>query len=237
MRRESLVLEAAGCAVPLRVERSKRARHVSIRIDASAGDSVLVLPPGVALSEGLEFVRRKSGWLLDRFTSLPPRVPFADGVEIPLLGVRHAVRHMPGWRGTVRRQIDGTHGQVLAVGGDPAHLPRRLSDWLRAEARRQIAPRVSEKAALVRRQAASLTIRDTRSRWGSCSPEGRLSFSWRLVMAPLEVLDYVVAHEVAHLVHLHHRATFWRTVEKLTDDVARGREWLRVSGAGLLRYG
>lgn len=237
MGRENLVLEAAGCAVPLRVERSKRARHLSLRIDAAAGDTVLVLPPGVALSQGLDFVRLKSHWLLDRYASLPPRVPFAAGVEIPLLGVQHLVRHAANWRGTVRRHIQRGHGPVLDIGGEAEHLPRRLADWLRAEARRQIAPRVSAKAAKIERQAARLTIRDTRSRWGSCSPDARLSFSWRLIMAPLPVLDYVVAHEVAHLVHLNHGPEFWRVVDKLTGNVAGGRDWLRTNGASLLRYG
>ena len=237
MRRESLVLEAAGCAVPLRVERSKRARHLSLRIDAAAGDSVLVLPPGVALSEGLDFVRRKSHWLLDRYASLPPRVPFAAGVEIPILGIQHIVRHVANWRGTVRRHVQSGLGPVLDIGGEAEHLPRRLGDWLRAEARRQIAPRVSAKSALIKRQAARLTIRDTRSRWGSCSPNGRLSFSWRLVMAPLPVLDYVVAHEVAHLLQPNHSPAFWRVADRLAGDVAGGRDWLRTNGVGLLRYG
>jgi len=222
--------------LPLEVKRSHRARYVSLRVDAASDVPVLVLPRGVSLAEGLAFARSKRDWLELRFAALPPRTLFADGAIIPAHGVNHIVRHRPDWRGTVRRVRSGG-GVMLEVGGDARHLPRRLADWLKAEARRLIALKVAEKAVAVGKWPSRITVRDTSSRWGSCSPTGRLSFSWRLMMAPAYVLDYVVAHEVAHLVHLNHGRAFWRLVGNLAEDQPGARHWLQRNGSSLLRYG
>jgi len=159
-------------------------------------------------------------------------VAFAAGAVIPLAGVPHRIRHDSGARGAVRR--DGTE---LFVSGRPEHLARRLSDWLKGEARRVIAPLAREKAARIGCKPSGITIRDTRSRWGSCSARGGLSFSWRLVLAPEWVLDYVVAHEAAHLAHLNHGDDFWRTVAELTVAMDDARDWLGQHGTMLHRYG
>ena len=106
-----------------------------------------------------------------------------------------------------------------------------------AEARREMTERALEKARLAERTVTSVTLRDTRSRWGSCTPDGAISLSWRLVLAPLPVLDYVVAHEVAHLAHMNHGPRFWALTAKLTDQVTGPQRWLKDNGARLLRYG
>ncbi len=122
--------------------------------------------------------------------------------------------------------------------GQPAHTERRVRDFLKAEARRQIVERAQAKAAIAGRKIRRISLRDTRSRWGSCASGGNLNFSWRLVLAPDGVLDYVVAHEVAHLVHMNHSPAFWQTVATLTDaDVKAQRAWLRRHGNGLFAYG
>ncbi len=230
-------IEVAGRSLPIRVKRHRRARHVSLRMDVAAGRPVLVLPQGASLDEGLAFAQSKRQWLAESVAALPPRVAFADGALLPVLGTPHIVRHAPWWRGTVRRDTDLLGDAVLEVGGDRQHLARRLTDWLRAEARRQITSRALAKAAALDRRMKRITIRDTHSCWGSCSPDGALSFSWRLVLAPAHVLDYVVAHEVAHLVHLNHSRSFWRKVSAITDEVGSAQEWLRRHGESLLRYG
>ena len=137
----------------------------------------------------------------------------------------------PG-RGGVWREDGG-----LLVSGYAEHVERRVRDFLKAEARREMSERAFAKARQIDRPIASLTLRDTRSRWGSCTPDGALSLSWRLVLAPLEVLDYVVAHEVAHLAHMNHGQRFWALTAKLTDQVEGPQRWLRDNGARLLRYG
>lgn len=225
-----------GRELPLEVRRNPRARYVSLRVDAASDHPVLILPRGVPLSEGLAFARAKRDWLVLRYAALPPRVSFAEGSRIPIEGQPHLVRHRAGLRGSVRRVL-GASGRIVEVGGAEEHLPRRLADWLKGEARRLIAHSVAEKSVAIDRWPSRITLRDTSSRWGSCSPEGRLSFSWRLVMAPSHVLDYVVAHEVAHLVHLNHGRTFWKLVEELAKNQPGARSWLAQHGATLLRFG
>ena len=151
---------------------------------------------------------------------------------VPILGVEHLVRHRPDARGTVWLEAGEIH-----VAGGLEFLPRRLSDYLRRRARQEIAARVAVHAAHVAKPVKGVTVRDTTSRWGSCSPTGGLSFSWRLVLAPAAVLDYVVAHEVAHLAHFDHSPRFWGLVGQMIDDVEGPRRWLRDHGAALHRFG
>ena len=126
----------------------------------------------------------------------------------------------------------------IHVAGQPEHLPRRLRDWLTAELRGRLVPLVHAKAARVERPVKRITVRDSRSRWGSCGPDGGLSFSWRLVFAPPEVLDYLVAHEVAHLVHLNHGPRFWALARSLCDGpMEPPQAWLKANGETLLQYG
>ena len=230
--RETFV-ELGGKQVPVRLYRDTRARRIILRIDDRDGDGVSVtLPRRVPLREGMDLIHEKAQWVLERLGGLPPRVAFADGASVPLGGVEHTIRHIPDKRGVVRRE-----GAEILVAGGPEHLARRLRDWLKKEARSRIGSLVGDKAAALGRTAGRVTIRDTRSRWGSCSADGNLSFCWRLVMAPESVLDYVVAHEVAHLAEPHHGPKFWRLVETLTSDMEASRDWLRRNGEALHRYG
>ena len=232
--RETFV-ELGGKRVPVRLYRNTRARRFILRIDDQNGDGdgvSVTLPRRTPLREGLDLIHEKAAWVLERLGGLPPRVAFADGARVPLGGVDHTIRHVLDGRGVVRRQ-----GNEILVAGGPEHLARRLRDWLRKEVRSQIGRLVGDKAAALGRTAGRITIRDTRSRWGSCSADGNLSFCWRLVMAPETVLDYVVAHEVAHLAEPHHGPKFWRLVKTLTPDMEASREWLRRNGEALHRYG
>ena len=225
-------LDIEGRAVPLRVRRNGRARRLVLRIDAAADGAVVTLPPGVPVEDGLDMARQRAAWIAGRLAALPARRPFADGSRVPFLGVEHPVRHRSGCRGTAWLEDGEIH-----VAGGAEHLARRLTDWLKGEARRRIAPLVADKAARLGQTAGRIALRDTRSRWGSCSANGNLSFCWRLVMAPETVLDYVVAHEVAHLAERGHSPRFWRAVAGLTNDAEGARAWLRDNGDGLHRYG
>jgi len=229
------MVASVGCdgrAVPLAVRRSRRARHLSLRLDPAEDAVELVLPRSVSLEEGMRFVEEKSGWILTRLATRPPRVPFAPGAVIPYLGADHVICHRPDARGGVWRD-----GNMLAVSGRAEFLARRLRDWLKREALRLLGERARAQAALIGRRVPRVALRDPKTRWGSCAPSGALTFSWRLVLAPEWVLDYVVAHEVAHLVHAHHGPRFWRLVERLTPEVEAARAWLRRHGDRLLRYG
>jgi len=221
-------------SVPVRVSTHPRARRIALRIDPH-GDAVdLVLPPRSSLARALAFLEANRAWLERRLRALPPRTAFVDGALVPVLGVPHAIRHIAGARGRGAVWIEG---QTIHVSGDPAHLARRVRDHLREEAKRELMARARRMAQSIERKVLRVTVRDTRTRWGSCAASGSLAFSWRLILAPEEVLDYVVAHEVAHLVHMNHGKRFWRLVERLCPGAERQRRWLNRNRAQLLRIG
>ncbi len=219
---------------PARVEwrRSDRARRVSLRIDPRDGAVIVTLPQRAARTAGMAMLLTNAEWVAERLAALPRAVAFADGAEVPLHGVEHRIRHMPRAGG-----VAWVQGGEIRVAGDIAFLPRRVADFLRAEARRSIAALVAEKAARARVQPGRITVKDTFSRWGSCAANGNLAFSWRLVMAPLYVQDYVTAHEVAHLRHMNHGPRFWALVAQITPHMDPAITWLRVHGPRLLRVG
>lgn len=225
-------LDLDGRSLPVRIRRSGRAERLSLRLAVGGDGVVLVLPPGVAVADGLRFAQSRHDWLRRRLAALPPRVPFADGAVVPILGVGHRLRHSP----EARRGV-WIEGGELNVSGGAEHLPRRVADWLRAQALREAAARAHAAAGRLERQPRRITVRDTTSRWASCTVAGDLAFSWRLVMAPDHVFDYVVAHEVAHLAEMNHGPVFWRLVADLAADLAAARDWLRRHGSSLHRYG
>ncbi len=198
------------------------------------GRVVLTAPRTVGRRQATDFLIRHEGWLKARLENMPAARPFAHGAIVPVMGVPHRIEgDATRLRGLVERK-DGT----LVVRGAAEHLPRRLADFLKNEARREIESRARAKAAMLGRPIAAVTLRDTRSRWGSCSHTGRLAFSWRLILAPEFVLDYVVAHEVAHLAELNHGPRFWKLCAQLTQsDTKSARAWLKRHGAELHAYG
>ncbi|MBT3765812.1 MAG: M48 family metallopeptidase [Rhodospirillaceae bacterium] len=225
-------LDLGGRAVPLRFRRVANARRLILRIDRENDGAVVTLPPRVSQAEGKALAEEKADWILSRLDALPRRVPFESGQRVPYLGEEHLIRHRQDVRGVVWLEADEIH-----VAGRPEYLLRRITDWFKREARREIIDLVETKSAQINKPHGKITIRDTRSRWGSCSSNGNLSFCWRLIMAPEWVLDYVVAHEVAHLLHHDHSPRFWNAVEGLTDQTEQAKKWLLQNGEGLHRYG
>lgn len=230
------VLWLGGRSVPLSLRPTARARRLSLRLDRDGSGAVVTFPPHVSRREARAFAERHGDWIAARLARLPEAIAFTPGAEVPILGIPHPIRHAP----EARRGVWIAEGALWAS-GRTEHLGRRIEDFLRQQARSELAQRARAKAERLPtgagRPLGRTSVRDTRSRWGSCSPRGDLSFSWRLILAPEAVLDYVVAHEVAHLVHMNHAAAFWQLVARLTDDVEGSRRWLREQGAGLLRYG
>ncbi|MEK7246217.1 MAG: SprT family zinc-dependent metalloprotease, partial [Pseudomonadota bacterium] len=170
-----------------------------------------------------------------RLAGLPPRIPFGPGAILPLRGEPHAIQHVP--KSSRRLGVIRVEAGEIRIAGRPEHLARRLAEWLKAEAKRTLAPLVREKAARLGVAVGKITVRDTRTLWGSCSARGDVSLSWRLVLAPIAVADYVSAHEVAHMKIRGHGARFWNLVEELAEDMNGARAWLAREGEGLQRYG
>lgn len=194
---------------------------------------LVVMPPGLTPRDALRFVHEKTDWVRARLANLPPRVPFEPGHSVPLLGTPHTIVHDPA----ARRGV-WTENDILWVSGLSAeHVPRRVKDYLLRRAKAEITPRAHAHAQALGKRVTRVTVRDTRSRWGSCSSTGALSFSWRLVLAPEQVLEYVVVHEVAHMVELNHSNRFWNLVTELMPDSAAPRHWLKQHGTTLHRYG
>jgi predicted metal-dependent hydrolase len=216
--------------VEVHLKRSARARRFSLRVSRLDGKVTLSMPARAREGEALAFLQGHEGWLRQTLSAMPDAALRAvgPGSAIPVEG-RELVLTPAAGRG-VRVEDDR-----LLVPGDPARMGPRVAAWLKVLARDRLAASSTRYAGLVGRSYATLAIRDTRSRWGSCSPDGRLMYSWRLIMAPAPVLDYVAAHEVAHLVELNHSAAYWAVVTRICPDWKTHRAWLRTHGSTLHR--
>ncbi len=210
----------------VRLRRHRQARRYTLRIDASSREVVLTMPPRGSVREAKEFAQKNGGWIAARLKRLPEAAPFAHGTDVPLRGVSHRIVH---------RSSGGD--RLLCVAGEPAHVNRRISDFLKREAVRDLEAASRRYAFELGVVLKRISVRDQSSRWGSCSNTGVLSFSWRLVLAPSFVLDYLAAHEVCHLLELNHSPRFWRLVKRLYPHSERAKTWLDVHGTDLHRYG
>ncbi|MEN8896256.1 MAG: SprT family zinc-dependent metalloprotease [Yoonia sp.] len=209
------------------MRRSARARKLSLRVSRLDGKVTLTIPQRSPLREGIDFLESREIWLRTHLIRLAPEAVVHAGGVVPYRG-----DDLPVEVGSVKRTAlrDG----VLYV-PDEATAGLRAKAFLKLCARDVLAEASDRYAAMVGRSYSRLSIRDTRSRWGSCSSEGVLMYSWRLIMAPPEVLDYVAAHEVAHLVEMNHSAAFWAVVERICPDYSVHRAWLRKNGDVLHR--
>jgi hypothetical protein len=212
--------------IALTLRRSARARRISLRVSAVDGRVTLTLPRGLPEREALDFARSKQLWLQGHLQDRTPEVPALPGAEIPIEGQIFRMEAGAGKRVTI------SGGALQVPGGQPA----RLQAWLKTLARDRLVTASDRYSAALGRPYGRITLRDTRSRWGSCSSSAGLSFSWRLIMAPPEVLDYVAAHEVAHLEQMNHSPAFWAIVTDLIPEYRDHRQWLRSHGTDLHRY-
>ena len=218
------------------LNRSSRSRRFTLRVRTATRDVLLTMPARASLKAAREFAERHSAWIGVRLKRLPRPVAFEPSAKAPLRGVEHRIVHRPGARGIV--WVESGDGEPsLCVAGERPHVARRVTDFLKREAMKDIEAAVARHARTLRVQPKRVAVRDTVSRWGSCSSSGRLGFSWRLILAPPFVLDYLAAHEVAHLVHMNHSPKFWSLVRRASPDVDRAEAWLRAHGASLHRYG
>ena len=231
-----LTLQLSDRSLPLTIVKTARAKRLTLRIEAGGKGVRVTVPPKTSENEITGFIERYKGWIESRISRLPaPRnTPMLKaGAAIPILGYPYKIIHEEG-RGTVTIITDenGKGGKII-VYGDERYLPRRIGDALKKQASLIIAPLVEKHCATVGRKPVSVRYKDTKSRWGSCSADGHLSFSWRIVMAPLGVIDYLVAHEASHLIEMNHSSKFWALCEKLCPRTKEYKAWLKRNGQAL----
>jgi predicted metal-dependent hydrolase len=230
------LLRIGGAPVPVKVRVNPRARRLIVKVHPSTGEVAVVAPSKRERGRALDFAKSEKAWIAERLSQVPTWIALEPGCSVPFRGREHMIRHAPGARGVAWLDQDA-YRPTIRVAGAPEHAPRRLEDWLKREARKELIRRVDVFATALGVKPQRIHIRDASSRWGSCSSNGALSFSWRLVLAPPFVLDYVAAHEVCHLKEMNHGAKFWRLVRLLVGDPNRAQDWLRERGAILHRYG
>ncbi|ALE03312.1 M48 family metallopeptidase [Bartonella ancashensis] len=223
----------ADYVVPLRVKEHRHARRLTLRVDANGEKIGLTVPPTINRCVVQRFIETHRPWIEERLTHIfesCENFHLKEGTRIPLLGVSHVIKHREG-RG-IAEIVLGDIGQEpqIVVYGQLAHLPRRVMDILKKQAEIVITPLVAHYAHKIKRKVKLVRYRDTKSRWGSCAVGGHLSFSWRLVMAPKEVIEYVVAHEVAHLIEMNHGIKFWDLCKRLCPEYKIHQDWLRKNG-------
>ncbi|RCS22309.1 M48 family peptidase [Phyllobacterium salinisoli] len=224
--------EVAGRTLPLRVVENPRATRLTLRIEAGGKGLRVTIPPGLPAREVDRFLSRHEGWIEARIAKLPDRPAVRPGIKIPIRGVPHLVVHAPG-RGTAQMITGDDGAPALVIYGDRLHLSRRIADFLKREARTEMEALVARHTATVGRRAKTIRYKDTKSRWGSCTSDGVLSFSWRIAMAPGPVINYLVAHEVAHLIEMNHGPKFWKLCRELCPDTDRCKAWLKRNGSAL----
>ena len=221
-----------GAAVPIVLKPHASARRMTLRLDRDGEGFVLTVPRRLNRRSAEEFVTQSIDWMRTARARLPVLQPVADGARISVRGVECTVRSTGRVRGLVA--IDEESRELFVPGADK-HLKRRLKDWLKMEAEADLMAASRRYADAMEVRFTRLSVRDQKSRWGSCNTDGALSYSWRLIMAPSMVLDYVAAHEVAHLREMNHGPRFWRLVLTHCAEARSAKQWLRRNGQMLHR--
>lgn len=222
--------------VPARLSVNPRARRLSIRIDGRAGEAVVVAPSERGLSQAVAFARTKADWMRQRLAERPNGTPLEPGATIPLFG-RDTRLAATGGAGAARLTEDAD-GPLIVSGGEGEAFARRVENLFKRVARETLQARTDVHLRTLGLRPVKMSIADPKSRWGSCSPHNRsIRYSWRVVMAPHAVIDYLAAHEVAHLVHGDHSPAYWSVVQRLVGDHRPHRKWLRENGPALHAVG
>jgi predicted metal-dependent hydrolase len=229
-RHELLKIDGRWLSVKVRL--NPRARRMIVKVNPANGEISVTAPTRTGAAAALDFARREQSWIAGQLAKALAPVSLQPGAVVPFRGVPHEIRGAAKGQAPVWRE-DGS----ILVRGQQGHAPRRVLDFLKVQAREVLAERAMQHAARLGVKPSRITVRDTQSRWGSCSSVRSLSFSWRLILAPDFVLDYVVAHEVAHLREMNHSPRFWAHVRALVPDLETPQAWLKSHGRELQRYG
>ncbi|KZL19485.1 hypothetical protein PsAD2_01763 [Pseudovibrio axinellae] len=222
----------------IRLKRNLRAKRYILRMPPGDPTPIITVPARGTLKTALDFASRHAGWLTEKLNSRPASIKFEENARIPVRGVLHTLRASGKLRGLAQVDREEEAGELLLMlPGETQSFHRKTKDFLRKIAKQDIEGHVERLTKELGRGYHSITLRDTKSRWGSCSVDGKLSFSWRLVMAPPDILEYVAAHEVAHLAKLDHSPEFWQICERLAPHTKQAQRWLKEHGSQLHLYG
>jgi len=235
--RGRLVVRGSGEHYQIEVKKHPAARRYTLRVRETTRAVVLTMPIRGSLRQAQIFAERNVGWIAARLKRLPESIPFTPQQIIPFRGEMHQIVHRSETRGTVWTERSSDGKCILWVAGRSPHIPRRIRDFLKREAKRELTAASHRYAEMLTVSIGAVSVRDTSSRWGSCSHSGALSFSWRLILAPPFVLDYLAAHEIAHRVELNHSKRFWKIVDRIFPNRREAEAWLRTNGSSLHRYG
>lgn len=234
---DHIEITAGETPVKIRLRANPRAQRYLLRLPADHSGPVLTVPKGGDLGRAERFARQHINWLIERLEGRPDHVPLGAGDIVPLRGEDHLIVSTGKLRGLVSAGAAECGTPALHVPGADDHIPRKVTSWLKVEAKADLTNRAQEHAETIGEKIAAISVRDTKSRWGSCASNGRLSFSWRLILAPPEILDYVAAHEVAHLKEMNHSDRFWRLCTELAPQTPEARVWLKENGLRLHGFG
>jgi len=230
-----VVQDSTGRDIRVRIRVNPRSRRLILKVDEREREGILVVPRDSDRRAGISFAAERADWFSARLASMPEPIPFRPDAVIQLRGSSVTLCDQGSGRRT--ELVEAGTSLILRSPGAAATFSDRVSRFLKAEARRDLENSVAVHCDRLGVEARRVTIKDTRSRWGSCTSDGRLAFSWRLILAPVPVLDYVAAHECAHLIEMNHSERFWALVRRTYGDHAPARRWLKRNGAGLHAFG
>lgn len=220
----------AYCGFPLKTVNSARAKRLSLRIDEKQHIPVLTIPKRCSHNKIKEFLDTNHDWVVNMMARLPIATKFMNNEKFYFVGHEYTIEH------NEKNRVTEFVGDVLKVSGDIEFLHRRVVDYLKSQILKIISEMTIEKAALIGKKVKSVTIKDTRSRWGSCTTSGHINYNWRICLAPPEVINYLVCHEVSHLKHPDHSLGFWNCVAELCPEYKETRRWLKTHGKSLYKY-
>jgi len=218
----------------IHVKISPKAKRLALRLDGRARRVNLVIPPKASLKKAYEFAELNQAWIKDKIESLPHPVPYIDGTILPIMGENKTLRIVKTSSKTTQIKLTATELIVTTPLDDAAP---RIGRFLRNLALEKLGELSHAKASQLNRKLSKFVVRDMKSRWGSCSTDGRMTLSWRLIFAPITSIDYVISHEASHLIHPNHGAKFWELCEKMSIDFKNGHNWMQKNGSALSRFG
>lgn len=220
----------AFCGFPLKVFHSAKAKRITLRIDEKLHLPVLTLPKRCSVTKAKEFLTLHHDWIVNMLGRLPVAQTFQDGDEITFFGEKCHISHCP------QNRYTSFANNTFQISGDKEFLHRRTTDFLKKQTLERLSELTIKTASVLGVKVSSVTLKDTKSRWGSCSTLGNINYNWRICLAPFDVIEYLICHEVSHLKHPNHSPSFWQCVENLCPHYQTSRLWLKKHGRSLYKY-